>query len=77
MLWLIECTHVDAVAALPHVDAVAALPQVIGRAQRHPDFYKAIKEISDSPSTATMQRWIDHPDVGPLVAEIWKSSQGK
>jgi hypothetical protein len=63
-------------ASVPRPTPPLPLPQVIGRAQRHPDFYKAIKEISDSPSSATMQRWIDHPDLGPLVAEIWKSSQG-
>lgn len=51
-------------------------PEIIMRAQRDPEFYKAIKEISDNPTSATMSKWMDNPNIGPLVAEIWKSMQG-
>jgi hypothetical protein len=41
-------------------------------------FYKAIKEISDSrnPNEA-MSKWLDHPKIGPLIAAMWKSMQQK
>jgi hypothetical protein len=52
-------------------------PQVLNRAQRDPEFFKAIREISDSPTPATLQKWIDHPAIGPLVSEMFKAMMNK
>lgn len=38
-------------------------------------FWVMLKEISTSPSPAAMTKWMDHPTLGPLVAELWKSTQ--
>jgi len=60
----------------PHARAPqAASPEVVLRAQKHPDFYRMVKEVSDNPSAATMSKWIDHPDIGPLVAAMFKAMQ--
>ncbi|GFR44845.1 hypothetical protein Agub_g6188, partial [Astrephomene gubernaculifera] len=48
-------------------------PGVILRAQRDPKFWLAIKEITGSPTPEVMARWLDDPNIGPLVAELWKS----
>ncbi|KAG2435418.1 hypothetical protein HYH02_011919 [Chlamydomonas schloesseri] len=50
-------------------------PQVILKAQNDPQFWVMLKEISTSPSPAAMTKWMDHPTLGPLVAELWKSAQ--
>lgn len=51
-------------------------PEVIMRAQKDPNFYKMIKEIEADPSPATMAKWIDDPNIGPLVGQMWKTMQG-
>jgi hypothetical protein len=38
-------------------------------------FYKAIKEISDNPSPETMRKWLDHPNIGPMITDMWKAMQ--
>ena len=40
-------------------------------------FWVAIREISTSPTPEVMSKWLDDPNIGPLVAEMWKSMQGK
>lgn len=50
-------------------------PQVIMRAQQDPKFWVAIKEISTTPSSEVLAKWLDDPAIGPLVAELWKSMQ--
>ncbi|KAG2496004.1 hypothetical protein HYH03_005926 [Edaphochlamys debaryana] len=50
-------------------------PQVLMRAQQDPQFWVAIREISTSPSPDVLSKWLDHPSIGPLVAEMWKSMQ--
>ncbi|GBF96739.1 hypothetical protein Rsub_09481 [Raphidocelis subcapitata] len=52
-------------------------PNVLNRAQRDPEFFKCIREISDDPTPATLQRWIDHPTIGPLVAEMFKAMMSR
>lgn len=50
-------------------------PQMVAQAQKDPEFYKAIKEISENPTNEVMGRWMDHPKIGPLVATMWKTMQ--
>ncbi|KXZ45660.1 hypothetical protein GPECTOR_52g59 [Gonium pectorale] len=50
-------------------------PQIIFRAQKDPKFWVAIREISTSPTSEVMSKWLDDPNIGPLVAEMWKSMQ--
>lgn len=38
-------------------------------------FWVAIKEISTTPSSEVLAKWLDDPAIGPLVAELWKSMQ--
>ena len=52
-------------------------PQTLNRAQKHPDFFKAIREISESPTSATLQKWSDHEAIGPLVNEMFKAMMDK
>jgi len=48
-------------------------PQILFQAQKDPQFWKAIKEISDNPtSPEVLMKWLDDPKMGPLVAEMWK-----
>mmetsp|Transcript_36887 Transcript_36887/g.82035 ORF Transcript_36887/g.82035 Transcript_36887/m.82035 type:complete len:274 (+) Transcript_36887:119-940(+) len=49
---------------------------ILNRAQKDPNFWRAIKEISDSPSPEVMRKWLDDPAIGPLVAEMWKGMMG-
>lgn len=52
-------------------------PRVLNRAQQDPEFYKCIREVSETPTPATLQKWIDHPTIGPLVAEMFKAMMSK
>ncbi|KIZ04474.1 hypothetical protein MNEG_3487 [Monoraphidium neglectum] len=52
-------------------------PMVLNRAQKDPDFYKCIREVSENPTPATLQKWIDHPTIGPLVSEMFKAMMSK
>jgi hypothetical protein len=36
---------------------------------------QAIKEISENPSNEVMSRWMEHPQIGPLVQVMWKTMQ--
>jgi hypothetical protein len=47
-------------------------PEVIARAQADPDFYKAIKAISESPTPDVLASWISHERIGPLVTAMAK-----
>eukprot|EP00878_Enallax_costatus_P032162 GHUV01035273.1.p1 GENE.GHUV01035273.1~~GHUV01035273.1.p1 ORF type:complete len:132 (+),score=47.85 GHUV01035273.1:90-485(+) len=50
-------------------------PMMVAQAQKHPEFYRCIKEISDTPSAEVMSRWLDHPVLGKLVGAMWKTMQ--
>lgn len=50
-------------------------PSIIVRAQKDPRFWVAIREISTNPSSETIAKWLDDENIGPLVAELWKSMQ--
>eukprot|EP00879_Flechtneria_rotunda_P021725 GHRR01022909.1.p1 GENE.GHRR01022909.1~~GHRR01022909.1.p1 ORF type:complete len:149 (+),score=21.33 GHRR01022909.1:1044-1490(+) len=50
-------------------------PRTVVEAQKDPEFYKCIREISDNPTSETMSRWLDHPKLGPLVSSMWKAMQ--
>ena len=50
-------------------------PMIVAQAQKHPEFYRYIKEISDNPTTEVMSRWLDHPVLGKLVGAMWKTMQ--
>lgn len=52
-------------------------PMVLARAQKDPDFYKCIREVSENPTPETLRQWIDHPAIGPLVAEMFKAMMNK
>lgn len=47
-------------------------PEVIAAAQADPQFYVAIKEISESPTPDVLARWISHDKIGPLVTAMSK-----
>lgn len=47
-------------------------PEDIAKAQADPDFYRAIREISESPTPDVLARWIDHPRIGVVVTAISK-----
>jgi hypothetical protein len=47
-------------------------PETIARAQADPEFYRAIREISESPTPDVLARWISHPRIGPLVTAMSK-----
>jgi hypothetical protein len=62
---------------------------VLARAQKDPDFFKCIREVSENPTPQTLQKWIDHPTIGcalrgrglapwghPAVAGGWKRGGG-
>lgn len=49
----------------------------LSRAQKDPEFYKCIREISEDPTPATLQKWVDHPTIGPLVQEMFKAMMDK
>ncbi len=36
-------------------------------------FYKAMKEVTSNPSQEVFDRWLVHPDIGPLMAVLQKS----
>ncbi|KAF6264383.1 hypothetical protein COO60DRAFT_1485872 [Scenedesmus sp. NREL 46B-D3] len=55
--------------------AQMADPEVVVKAQKDPEFYKCIREISDNPTSETMSKWLDHPTIGPFVGAMWKSMQ--
>jgi hypothetical protein len=46
--------------------------EAIAKAQADPDFYRAIREISESPTPDVLARWIDHVRIGPVVTAMSK-----
>lgn len=47
-------------------------PMILMKAQKDPQFWKAINEISNDPRMETMKPWLDDPNIGPFVSEMWK-----
>lgn len=47
-------------------------PEVVAAAQADPQFYAAIREISESPTPDVLARWISHPTIGKLVTAMSK-----
>ncbi|GLC69151.1 hypothetical protein PLESTF_000795500 [Pleodorina starrii] len=50
-------------------------PQIVMKAYNAPQFWVAIREISENPTPAVMAKWMDDPSIGPFVAEMWKGMQ--
>jgi len=51
---------------------------MLDRAQRDPQFWKAIKEIADNPTDlSVMRKWMEDPNIGPLVMEMWKAQMSQ
>lgn len=49
-------------------------PRAFYQAQSDPEFYKAIRELAENPSVSVVNRWAQHPKIGPLIEELKKNN---
>lgn len=63
----------------PSLNAAAIIIHLHHRRRHHSLSYnqQCIKEISEAPTPATLQKWADHPTIGPLVVEMFKAMMSK
>lgn len=40
-------------------------------------FYKALTEVMSNPTPEVMGKWLSHPNIGPVVADLWKTMMDK
>eukprot|EP00197_Chlamydomonas_leiostraca_P002988 CAMPEP_0202867382 /NCGR_PEP_ID=MMETSP1391-20130828/9315_1 /ASSEMBLY_ACC=CAM_ASM_000867 /TAXON_ID=1034604 /ORGANISM="Chlamydomonas leiostraca, Strain SAG 11-49" /LENGTH=283 /DNA_ID=CAMNT_0049547425 /DNA_START=91 /DNA_END=942 /DNA_ORIENTATION=+ len=52
-------------------------PEVLLRAQRDPQFWAAIREISDNPSPEVLNKWMSNENLSPLITELARTMLNK
>ncbi|KIZ04472.1 hypothetical protein MNEG_3485 [Monoraphidium neglectum] len=50
---------------------------ILQRAYEDAEFYNCILEVRKNPTPATLEKWINHPTLGPLVEEIFQAIKSK